>query len=265
MTEGLRTVAVAFVGLAAGFSWHAIRTSMIPPSSPDRLVAELRLGQFAALLLSMTAGAYIGFAVAHEAQPAVGFDVAFAVGFLVVAASTLVTRSAPGPDRPGARLRGPRRRRRRASSGPARRWNRAALVSDRMRHLRCLHRSPMLPADPETMTHALRIPAVILCSLAIALASSLAPRAATTPPGLSPAPPAAQAKTPPRLIVILVVDQMRADYLDWYRGELHAPASRACCATAPWFTRRRVPVSQHHHVRRPLHHRHRDRSPIATG
>jgi hypothetical protein len=57
VSEGLRTVAVAFVGLAAGFSWHAIRTTMIPPSSPDRLVSELRLAQFAALLLSMTGGA----------------------------------------------------------------------------------------------------------------------------------------------------------------------------------------------------------------
>lgn len=90
MTEGLRTVAVAFVGLAAGFTWQAIRTALIPASSPDRLVAELRLGQFAALLLSMTAGAYIGFAVSHEAQTGVGFDIAFAVGFLVIAAATLV-------------------------------------------------------------------------------------------------------------------------------------------------------------------------------
>lgn len=91
MSEGLRTVAVAFVGLAAGFTWHALRTTTIPPSSPDRLVSELRLAQFAALLLSLTAGAYIGFAVAHDAQPGVGFDIAFAVGFLVVAASTLIT------------------------------------------------------------------------------------------------------------------------------------------------------------------------------
>lgn len=91
MTEGLRTVAVAFIGLAAGFTWHAVRTAMIPPSSPDRLVSELRLAQFAALLLSLTAGSYIGFAVAHEAQVGVGFDIAFAVGFLVIAASTLIT------------------------------------------------------------------------------------------------------------------------------------------------------------------------------
>ena len=53
-------------------------------------MSELRLGQFAALLLTMTAGVYIGFAVGHESQQGVGFDVAFAAVFLIVAASTLV-------------------------------------------------------------------------------------------------------------------------------------------------------------------------------
>jgi hypothetical protein len=90
VTEAFRTVGVAACGLAAGFTWHAIRTAMIPPTSPDRLVAELRLGQFAALLLTMTAGVYIGFAVNSESQPGVGLDIAFAIGFLVIAATTLV-------------------------------------------------------------------------------------------------------------------------------------------------------------------------------
>jgi hypothetical protein len=90
LSEGLRTVAVAFVALAAGLTWYAVRTSLIPPASPDRLIAELRLSQFAALLLTMTAGVYIGFAVNFENQPGVGLDVAFAVGFLVVAATTLL-------------------------------------------------------------------------------------------------------------------------------------------------------------------------------
>ena len=44
----------------------------------------------AALLLAMSAGAYIGFAVAREARPGVGLDIALAVGFFVVAATTLV-------------------------------------------------------------------------------------------------------------------------------------------------------------------------------
>jgi hypothetical protein len=44
----------------------------------------------AALLLALSAGAYIGLAVAHEAQPGVGFDIALAVGFLLAAAATMV-------------------------------------------------------------------------------------------------------------------------------------------------------------------------------
>jgi hypothetical protein len=81
---------VAFAALGAGLTWQAVRTALVPPSSPDRLVSELRLSQIAALLLAMSAGAYVGLAVAHEAQPGVGFDVALAVGFFVVAASTVV-------------------------------------------------------------------------------------------------------------------------------------------------------------------------------
>jgi hypothetical protein len=90
VTEGARTVLIAFAGLAAGFTWHAVRTASIPTTAPDRLVSELRLAQFAALVLALTAGAYIGFAVNHESQPGVGLDVAFSIGFLVVAASTLI-------------------------------------------------------------------------------------------------------------------------------------------------------------------------------
>jgi hypothetical protein len=78
------------VALGVGITWQAIRTAMIPTASPERLVSELRLAQIAALLLVLSAGAYIGFAVTHEAQPGVGFDVALAVGFLVVAAWTMV-------------------------------------------------------------------------------------------------------------------------------------------------------------------------------
>jgi hypothetical protein len=90
MSEGLRTVAVAVAGLGLGFCWQAVRTSGIPAVSPDRLVAELRLAQFGALLLALVAGVYIGFAVAAEQTRGVGLDVAFAVGFLVIAASTLI-------------------------------------------------------------------------------------------------------------------------------------------------------------------------------
>jgi hypothetical protein len=90
LTEAVRTVTVGFLGLAAGLTWYAFRTAAIPTTSPDRLVAELRLSQFAALLLALIAGAYIGFAVSHESQLGVGLDIALTIGFLVMAATTLV-------------------------------------------------------------------------------------------------------------------------------------------------------------------------------
>jgi hypothetical protein len=90
MSDASRTLIIASVALAAGFTWQGLRTAAIPVSSPDRLVAELRLAQIAALLLALTAGAYVGFAVAHEALPGSGIDIAIAIGFFLVAATTLV-------------------------------------------------------------------------------------------------------------------------------------------------------------------------------
>lgn len=90
MSEAAKTIFVAFVLIGSGITWQAVRSARVPVSSPDRLVGELRLAQLAALLLALSAGAYLGLAVAHEAQPGVGFDVALAAGFFVVAASTLV-------------------------------------------------------------------------------------------------------------------------------------------------------------------------------
>ena len=89
MTEAARAVAFAFLGVLVGLAMHSFRTAAIPQSSPDRLVAELRLAQSAAVLLAMIAGAYIGFAVVFEDRLGVGFDVLIAMAFLVVANLTL--------------------------------------------------------------------------------------------------------------------------------------------------------------------------------
>jgi hypothetical protein len=89
MSEGLRTLLVAAVAFGAGFSYQSLRTAAIPTSSPDRLVAELRLAQIAALLLALAAGAYPGFAAMHEERTGVGLDIALSAGFFVLAAYTL--------------------------------------------------------------------------------------------------------------------------------------------------------------------------------
>jgi len=90
VSEAARTILISFGALAAGFTWQAVRTAATPASAPDRLIGELRLAQLGALLLTLTAGAYIGFAIVHENAPGVGLDITIAVGFLLVAAVTMV-------------------------------------------------------------------------------------------------------------------------------------------------------------------------------
>jgi hypothetical protein len=89
MSEGLRTLGFAAATLAAVYGVQSVRTAAIAVSSPDRLIAELRLAQVAALLLTLAAGAYLGFAAVHELQTGVGLDIALAAGFLVLACYTL--------------------------------------------------------------------------------------------------------------------------------------------------------------------------------
>lgn len=90
MTEGLRTLLIAAAGLLAWFSWQSLRVSAVAVSSPERLVGELRLAQMGALLLTLSAGTYVGIAATHESTLGVGLDIALALGFFVVAALALV-------------------------------------------------------------------------------------------------------------------------------------------------------------------------------
>ena len=62
---------------------------------------------------------------------------------------------------------------------------------------------------------------------------------------------------PPRLVVILVVDQMRADYLDWY-GPLLTKGFHRLTERGAWFTNAAYPLLEHCHVRRPLDDRYRN-------
>jgi len=87
VSEATRTALIAFGALAAGFTWQAARTAATSAASPERLISELRLAQMAALLLTLTAGAYIGFAILREDA---GIDITLAVGFLLVAAVTML-------------------------------------------------------------------------------------------------------------------------------------------------------------------------------
>ena len=129
MSEALRTVLIAFGALAAGFTWQSIRTALDSRRRRrERLVEELRLAQMAALLLTLTAGAYIGFAVVRENEPGVGLDIALAVGFLLVAGVTMVRDPRQALTIVALAFAGPRRARRRAPARAAARGAGAAVV-----------------------------------------------------------------------------------------------------------------------------------------
>ena len=92
MTDSARVLLVAGTALAIILVRLALAAVRADPGSPSRMVAELRLAQFAALVLTLSAGSYVGFALAQESAAGSGLDVALAVGFLVSAA-VAVTRA----------------------------------------------------------------------------------------------------------------------------------------------------------------------------
>ena len=86
MTETFRAIFVGSAGLGLALGWLAWRASRLDALAPDRLVLELRLAQFSALLLVLAAGIYLGLALAHEDTAGTGLDVAIGMGFFVTAA-----------------------------------------------------------------------------------------------------------------------------------------------------------------------------------
>lgn len=85
MNETIRTLLLASLSTLGMIAWMSMRTLRLPAAAPDRLVAELRLAQVSAVVLALTAGAYVGLAASRDTVPGAGLDVAFALGFLVVA------------------------------------------------------------------------------------------------------------------------------------------------------------------------------------
>ena len=77
--------AIALLVLAT-ISTFALRALAAPATSPDRLVAELRLAQVAALVLALLAGVSVGLAVGHVGRPDVSAEVALGGMLFLVAA-----------------------------------------------------------------------------------------------------------------------------------------------------------------------------------
>ncbi len=85
MDDATLALIVACAALAVAMVRLSFLAMRADSNSPDRLVAELRLAQFGALVLAVVAGAYVGFALAHADTSGSGLDIALAVGFVVLA------------------------------------------------------------------------------------------------------------------------------------------------------------------------------------
>jgi hypothetical protein len=65
------------------------KLSRLDPGGPDRLVGQLRLAQWSALVLAATGAVSIGSTIAHETAPFGTLEVTLGVAFVVLAAVVL--------------------------------------------------------------------------------------------------------------------------------------------------------------------------------
>ena len=86
MTDAALSFAVVFLAFGGTVAWLALGARRAEPTSGQRLVSELRLAQFAALLLALAASVPIGLALAHDDVPGTGLVIAIAAGYFVLAA-----------------------------------------------------------------------------------------------------------------------------------------------------------------------------------
>jgi hypothetical protein len=84
-SEASRALLLVALALLGGMIWMTWRTLRIPLSAPDRLVAELRMAQFGAVLLALVAGSSIGLAAANEARQGIAVEAALALAFFSIA------------------------------------------------------------------------------------------------------------------------------------------------------------------------------------
>ena len=90
MTDTGRVLLTAAILSASALGVLAWRVSRTDTSQPERLVGELRLAQWAALILAATAGVPIGLAVAQPTLPGGHLDAAIAIGFVCLAGLVLL-------------------------------------------------------------------------------------------------------------------------------------------------------------------------------
>ena len=89
MSDTARLLLTASVLSGTAFGAFAWTLTRLDASGPERLVGELRLAQWAALLLAAMGAVSIGIAVANEAVPFAPLDVTAGAAMILVAALVL--------------------------------------------------------------------------------------------------------------------------------------------------------------------------------
>jgi len=89
VTGTFSTLALGFSAISLALAWTSLQAYRSDLYSPERLVVELRLSQYSALLLLLVVGVYVGLGVAYENIDETGFDIAIAVGFFVIVSSAI--------------------------------------------------------------------------------------------------------------------------------------------------------------------------------
>jgi len=96
VTETGRALLVATLLAGSGLGAYVWRLTRIDPAEPARLIGELRLTHWMAILLAATGGGWLGLASARRIEPLGNVDLTISIAFIVLAAWTLhrETRSA---------------------------------------------------------------------------------------------------------------------------------------------------------------------------
>jgi len=89
VNDTARVLLIAAVLPAIGLSSFAWRITRLDPMQPERLIGELRLAQWAALLLAAAGAIPIGLAIAKMPAPSANLDVALGVIFVGLAGIVL--------------------------------------------------------------------------------------------------------------------------------------------------------------------------------
>jgi len=89
VTDTARLLLTAAILSGSAIGVYAWRLSRTDPMTPERLIGELQLAQWAALLLAATGAVSMGLAVGAESRPWVNVDAAVGIGFVALAAVVL--------------------------------------------------------------------------------------------------------------------------------------------------------------------------------